>query len=319
MANRAQYDDRTKAIVRAKYPLCRTPADRDALARELGIDSRQKLYNLASRLLATRPHSGSAGELIEVEPVYDARTDLRRLYLRDKPEETVWTPDQDRYITEHFGRTHIESIGFYLNRSETAVAYRARHLRLRSIPKYYDLEKVAPWLGMTKREVLALLPKRGLKVHPCTDQRGRLRITLVSTPSLARVLLKDWFWKVLVDKRNADRFFIKDIVESMASMMRGEATWEFNCWVSHGHTSLNPFSDVCFGMFYTRPDEYMAGEDLTPEQLSPSANVASDDWRRSNRPVVISDEADDDNDMYADADQASAELGSDRAEAAIAA
>jgi hypothetical protein len=169
-----------------------------------------------------------------------------------------------------------------LNRTETAVAYRARQLGLRNIPKYYDLKKVAPWLGLSHRSVL-LLAKRGLEVHPCTDSNGRLCITLISTTSLARVLLKDRFWKLLADRYGADKFFIKDIVESVVALQKGEANWEPNCWVSHGHTCLNPFSEACFGLFFDGYDDKMAGYELDPRDLAPSANVGSDHWKRGMR------------------------------------
>jgi len=285
MANRTQYSEDVKAVVKAKYHLCRTPEDRDALARECGIGSRQKLYNLASRLNATRPHANSHAEWTDDEEGYDATQDSARLYLRDNPATLVWSLDQDRYLSEHFGRTFIESIGFYLNRTETAVAYRARQLGLRNIPKYYDLKKVAPWLGLNYRAVF-LLSAKGLEIHPCTDRRGKSAITLISTTSLARLLLKDRLWKELVDVYGADKFFIKDVVESVVAMQRNEANWEPNCWVSHGHTCLNPFSDTCFSWFYDGYDDKMAGFDLDPRDLAPTANVASDHWRRGSRVEV---------------------------------
>lgn len=287
-SSRAQYPDETKALVKAKYPLCKTPEDRDRLARECGIGSRQKLYNLASRLTATRPHSGSDTDWSSEELGYEPEQDFSRLYLRDDfPHRDengnvvglVWTEDDRRYLREHFGRTKIEDIAFFLNRTETAVAYEARKMRLRNIPKYYDACKVAPWLGIPMRDLL-LLSKRGLEIFPCTDRFGKLKITLVSTTSLARVLLRDRLWKRLVDKFDADEFFIRDIIESIAELQQEVAVWEPNPWVSHGHTCLNPFSDACFGWFYNGHDEKMAGEDLDPRDLSPAANVASDYWRR---------------------------------------
>jgi hypothetical protein len=282
MANRAQYSDDIKAVVKAKYPLCRTPADRDALAQECGIGSRQKLYNLASRLFATRPHANSAAEWVEDEDGYDATQDFSRLQLRDNPAILEWTTDNRRYLREHFGKTFIESIAFMLNRSETACAYEARRMGLRNVPKYYDMRKIGAWLGLSSRELL-LLSKHGLDIHPCTDRSGELAITLVSTTSLARVLIKDGFWKKLVDRRQADAYFIADIIESVVDLQKGIANWEPNCWVSHGHTCLNPFSDACFGWFYDGNDEKMAGADLDPRDLAPSANVSSDNWRRGTR------------------------------------
>lgn len=279
MSNRAQYPDEIKAIVKAKYPLCATPADRDRLAEECGIGSRQKLYNLASRLLATRPHANAATEWIGDEDGYDATEDTSRLYLRDDPETLTWEADDDRYLREHFGKTFIESIGFMLNRTETACAYRARQLGLRNIPKYYDEAKVSAWLGLAPAD-LRVLERRGLERYPCTDSRGNVKIVLLSTTSLARVLLQDRLWKHLVDKRDADLFFIKDIVESILELQRGDAIWEHNPWVSHGHTCLNPFSEACFGWFYDGFDEKMAGADLDPADLTPEADVTSDYWRR---------------------------------------
>jgi len=268
-------------LVKAKYPLCKTPADRDRLASEANIDSRQKLYNLASRLMATRPHAGDDTDWSSEESGYEPSDDLSRLYLRDdfSQREQMWSKDDRRYLTEHFGRTKLEDIGFFLNRTETAVAYEARQIGLRNVPKYYDVRKVAPWLGITMRDLL-LLSKRGLELFPCTDCYGKLRITLVSTTSLARILTKDRLWKRLVDRYDADEFFIRDVVESVAELQKGTAIWEPNPWVSHGHTSLNPFSEACFGWFYNGYDEKMAGEDLDPRDLSPSANVASDYWKR---------------------------------------
>ena len=47
---RARYSDEVKEEVRQLYPLCRTTADKEKLAKELGIGSVAKLYNLSSRL-----------------------------------------------------------------------------------------------------------------------------------------------------------------------------------------------------------------------------------------------------------------------------
>jgi hypothetical protein len=276
---RARYSAEVKAIVKAKYHLCRTPEDRDALAAECGIASREKLYNLASRLSTTRSHADSRRVVTSDEQPYDATEDASRLLLRDDPETLTWSEDQDRYLSEHFGRTFVESIAFMLNRSETAVAYRARRLGLRGIPKYYDKIKVTAWLGVSERE-MTRPGSRILDIHPCTDRHGRVRITLVSTTSLARLLVHARARTALIDRHGADLFFISDVIESVADLQRGAAAWEADAWVSHGHTCLNPFSEMCFGLFYKGFDEKMAGAELEPWDLSPSANVSSDSWRR---------------------------------------
>jgi hypothetical protein len=277
---RAQYSNEVKALVKAKYPLCKTPADRDRLAEECGIGSRQKLYNLASRLLATRPHSGSENDWAIEEAGYDASQDLTRLYLRDDPDQLTWNADDRRYLSEHFGRTFIEDIAFFLNRTETAVAYEARRMGLRNVPKYYDAAKVAPWLGISMSNLLKF-SRLGLDIFPCCDRYGKLKITLISTTSLARFLLRDRLWRNLVDRYDADLFFIRDVIESAVELQKGNTVWEPDPWVSHGHTCLNPFADLSFGWFYHGRERAMDGlEELDPRDLAPGANVTSDDWRR---------------------------------------
>ena len=265
-------------MIRACYPMCRSPEDRQLLADMYGIGSIQKLYNLASRIDATRPHAGSSEDWT-AEDGYDPTRDFPRLYLRDDPNSLVWDQDADRFLRDHFGKTLIEGLAMFLQRSESAVAYRARIMGFRNVPKYYDLRKVAPWLGVQASDVL-LMTKLGLEVFPCCDAKGQIKITLVSTTSLARVLLRGRLWKRLLDKRDADEFFIRDIVESIVSLQKENAVWEPNPWVSHGHTSLNPYSETCFGLFYNGYDEKMAGDDLDPRDLSPRSGVTSDYWRR---------------------------------------
>lgn len=160
--------------------------------------------------------------------------------------------------------------------------YRARHLGLRNIPKYWDISKATAWLGLEIKDLL-LLRKTGLDMFPCTDRNGKVKIVLLSTTSLARVLLRGRLYKKLLnpDKYDADAFFIHDIIESIADLQKEEAVWEPNAWVSHGHTCLNPFADLSFGWFYDGHDKAMDGlEDLDPRDLSLRANVTSDDWLR---------------------------------------
>ena len=286
--SRAQYSPETKARVHVCYPICKSPADRQRLADDENIGSLQKLYNMASRIDATRAHAGSTEDWM-ADDGYDATEDWARLYLRDDPNAVSWNADDDRFLREHFGKTKIEEIGVFLNRSETAVAYRVRQLRLRNIPKYYDIRKVAPWLGLKVSDVL-LMTKLGLDVFPCCNADGEIKITLVSTTSLARTLLRGRLWKRLVDKYDADEFFIRDVIESVVALQKGEAVWEPSPRVSHGRVSLNPYSETCFGLFYDGFDEKMAGDDLDPRDLHPDARVTSDDWRRGENGSDDSDE-----------------------------
>lgn len=281
--SRAQYSEEQKALVLSKYNLCFSSDDRMTLAEEAEVESLQKLYNLSSRLGATRPHTGSGEEwTADTADGYDVTQDYSRLYLREDFYNLQWTEKEDAFITEHFGRSFIEEIAFFLNHSETAISYRARKLGLRNIPKYWDIMKVAPWLGLEKND-LFLLRKYGLEIFPCTDREGEVKIILVSTTSLARVLLRGRLYKRLLnpEKYAGDMFFIRDIIESVAELQKEEAVWEPNAWVSHGHTCLNPFADLSFGWFYDGHDKAMEGlDELDPRDLSSKANVLSNSWRR---------------------------------------
>lgn len=52
-----RYSATVKDAVLSRYPLCRTQAEKEELARELGIGGIQKLYNLASNLGVSKPAS----------------------------------------------------------------------------------------------------------------------------------------------------------------------------------------------------------------------------------------------------------------------
>lgn len=152
-SERLNYPDAVKELVGRKYRLCRSKSDRAALAEEatellrsiLGEDTPPitipKLYNLASRLGATRGHEEDVDTVI---PGYDAREDPMRLHLRDDPDTLEWSASDLKYLSDHWGNTHIEEIAYMLNRTETAVSYKARTLGLRNVPKMWDLRKVAP-------------------------------------------------------------------------------------------------------------------------------------------------------------------------------
>jgi hypothetical protein len=302
MSNDRLYPDDVRLAIARKYSLALSRLDKRLLAEMYAIESEAKLYNLASRLKATRPHASTVARWTEAEipqvEEYDPRTDVTRLLIRVDPESHTWTSEHDRYITERWAadegktrRLSIEEIAFFLDLSETAVAYRARILGLRNIPKYYDVSKVALWLGVTIGSLFKHGPSMGLDLYACTDRHGKMRrhpngeggIVLVSTISLARFLVEDHRHMKLID-RGADKFFIRDILESVRELRTGEACWEPNIWVSHGHTCLCPWSAASFRAFFNGYDTDMEGIGVTmhPRDLSPSRQVGSDVWKREN-------------------------------------
>lgn len=323
--SRNQYPQEVKDLVLLKYPRCRTIEDKWALAYEvadlMGIPKDdpnllQKLYNLASRIKATRRHRTTAEEWTsEDELRYDPSTDRARLEIRDDPETLEWTKGDERYLKQNWKIYKIEDIAFQLNRSETAVAYRARKLGLRQVAKYYDMEKVGPWLGLTQKDMINLQEK-GLELKPCTDYRGEYKLTLVSAASLYRLLRNEKLRTFLIQNRRADRFFIMDVIESMEGVIAThtkrvfeqkktegkkltaeetkqlaaakakireigrELDFEVNDWVSHGHTCLCPYSEYTLGTRFDGTDTETTGYELKPDELHPDKKVGTAEWRR---------------------------------------
>jgi hypothetical protein len=250
---RARYSNYVKDQVRKRYHLCRTTADKQALADELGIGSVPKLYNLASRLRATGQERGAPEEAIGEAHYRD------RLLEREDPENTRFTPDADSYLKAEFGRRTVEAIAFHLHHSETAVLYRARQLGLRKPVKHWRIDKVAPWFGMETEE-LRELGEEGLDIHPLGDRKGRVILEVVSTTSLARWLERKANLK-RIRAQGADEFFIREIAESVADLVGGKTEFELCKFLSHGHVCMNPFTDSSFGLFCTNSDRQRAGED----------------------------------------------------------
>lgn len=260
---RPLYTDEQKRIVLEQYQYCHTRSEKAALAERLGM-SMEQLYNLANRLKATRTYqeraaqNGLAGQ---------AAFAPARLLEREDPATAVFTADQDAYLSRHFGydargRKHLEEISFHLGHTETAVAWRARHLGLRRFCKYWDAAKVTAWLGQEE----AVLRRWGVDFFPCLDRQSELAITLVSSSSLLRMLEEPGREQELVDA-GADRFFLLELSELAASLRRGDALWEVSRWISHGQTHLNPWGGVSFGLFDDGSDDAIPGRELHPSDL----------------------------------------------------
>lgn len=250
---RARYSNYVKDQVRQRYPLCRTTADKEHLATELGIGSVAKLYNLASRLGAT----GKTGAELHSHVIAHEE---ERLLVRENPDDTTFDTDADHYLRAEFGRRSTATIAFHLHHTETAVLYRARQLGLRLPVKYWDILKVAFWLGM---EVAAFrqLAQEGLDIYDFHDpDSGRLVKEVVSTTSLARWMAISGNAKRL-RAASADEFFIREIGESVRAIADRETEFERCKFLSHDHICMNTYTAVSCGLYCTNTDRQRAGED----------------------------------------------------------
>lgn len=263
-ARRAKYTNAQKELVRDKYPLCRTLEDKEALAAELGIESIHKLYNLASRLRATRTYDewavGSGDTSDDMPDRYDATDDLDRLRLRETPADTTFTAEDDRYLKRSFGRQTIEQISFHRGHTETAMLYRARHLGLRRPVRYWDTTKVEAWLNIEPAE-WEDIEKEGVDRFPLRNRRQEVVMILVSTTSLFRWLVQGNRWQRLVAHAGADEFFVREIIETVPEIQAGETEWESCRFLSAGHVCMCPYALNSFGLFCSNNERHAAGED----------------------------------------------------------
>jgi hypothetical protein len=264
-AQRTRYSPYIKEQVRKRYHLCRTTADKQILADELGIGSVSKLYNLASRLGATAEESG-------VE-------ESGKQFIKENPKTTKFTRDADRYLKDEFGRREIEKIAYHLGHSETAIFYRARHLGLRLPVKYWRLDKVATWLDRTPDEIKEW-KEEGLDIHPLGNRNRELVIEVISTTSLGRWMQEKGNMKRLREGHDIDEFFVLEIKETIKDLMNQETQFERCKFLSHGHVCQNPFTQNSYGLFCTNNEKYRAGEDprcsvrtLAIEDLDPEEKV----------------------------------------------
>jgi hypothetical protein len=246
-----RYSPEVIAQVILRYPLCITTEDKVNLAKELGIETVEKLYNLASRHGATG--RGSAAKLAR-----DAAQNPDLLDNREDFVEVKWTRKADKYLKERFGSKPIESIAFHVGHTETAVLYRARKLGLRLPVKIWKLEKVCAWLSMSPQEIKSV--PDGPEFYPFSGLDQKLEFEVVTTSSLAR-----WFARPGVRDdlraRGADEFFIREIMESVADLAAKKTRFERCRFLSHGHVCMNTRSFSSFGCYCTNTERQKAGED----------------------------------------------------------
>jgi hypothetical protein len=212
----------------------------------LGIGTVSRLYNLASRLdvAGSQPEDVTPGQ---------------RDQIKLDPAETTFTRRADQYLKREFGRRPIEDIAFHLHLSEPAVVFRARTLKLRKPVKFWPLDKVSEWMGMSEDEVAAL-SEEGLDLFPMAGRDGKKALTVVSTSSLARWMKLKKNLKRL-DQLGADKFFIAEIQESVQEIVDKKTGFELCSFLSHGHVCMNPLSQASYGFYCTNNDVYEAGDD----------------------------------------------------------
>lgn len=262
-ARRVLFTNEQKQIVAEQYQYCLTRQDKLALARRVGLQSLEQLYNLANRMAITRR---PLEDLTDISSGTDPAFAPARLRLREDPDVVTLDADGIDYLTRHFGRLYIEQIAFHVGRSEALVMHAARQMGLRRFVRYWEASKAMAWLDRDEDE----LTSRGTDFYRCLDRRGREAITLVSTTSLLRMLDgpggREW-----IAARDADACFVRELEDTLTAIRAGDAQFEAGRWVSHGHVCLNPWGGVSFGLFDDGTDHKIPARDLHPSDLTAEA------------------------------------------------
>lgn len=257
---RPRYTDWQKEMMALLYALADGPESLEWLRKRIGLSSRSKLHNMASRDKYTRKFQGEA---------YDPQNDATLLDRRMDPATTVFDQDFDEHLERSFSKKQtLAQIAFFRGYTEIAAAYRARQLGLRRPAQYWDLRYVCRWLGVSKGELEVIGRPVGLKILACCNRRGKIGIWLVDAETLAATLAQKGVAAKLASERRADKFFIREVIEASLSVKQGIDTWEPCPWISFAHTSLNPYCEVSMGMHYNGQDPAIRTS-YYPEQLQP--------------------------------------------------
>jgi hypothetical protein len=259
---RPRYTDWQKQMMATYYALAGSgvPENLEWLRQRIGLSSRSKLHNMASRDQHTRRFQENA---------YNPNEDWSLLDHRMDPATTTFDAEVDAHLMHGFGkRQSLAEIAFFRCYTEIALAYRARQLGLRKPCRYWDLRYVCRWLGLSKEQLEVVGRPAGLKILTCCNKRGKVGIYLVESKSLASTLARPGLIAKLVEQRNADQFFIREVLESVLSVRQGVDEWEPCPWISFAHTSLNPYCEMSMGLAYDGSDPTIRTS-YYPEQLQP--------------------------------------------------
>lgn len=249
------------------YPLREHPAETQFLVALAGVASSARLHDLAHDRLAARTYSPATGHRRPERGAALARALApARWSLRD-PWPLEWPPHTDALLRARVGRRPLPVLAYLCGRTEAAVAYRARVLGLREVPRVYELAPVAAWLGLPTRVVRLLATTGRLEVLTYPDTSGGAEH--VTTRSLAALLSSPGadgapWWTGLPA---ADPHFCRDIVEGASELAAGAARWTASPWASHAGTSLNPYSPATYGLLHRTVDPHARAAASLPWDL----------------------------------------------------
>lgn len=257
---RERFTDEQRALVAARYPACRTREEKLQLMREAGISSLRRLYQLAYTLGVTRPSldlsdqrfaeyvAGDKSSVLEQRRA-DEKTRKEVRARRDDPRRP-FKDTEDQLLQAQFGRLELWRIAAQLERSETALLYRARHLGLRQAAFGFELELAAQWMDLTPEQLRRAVGGKVLQHEPACDNPG---VRWVPTVALGEMIRRIGKW--LIRERNPDPFFIREIqesakiIEEARALKSGTDRIAACAWLDHSNQCRNPSAGPCFSLF----------------------------------------------------------------------
>jgi len=269
---RSRYQPWQREMVTKEYPTCQTPEEKLDLCRRAGIKDIRRLYNLACQEGITRrsddlsdaefrAFTNGDKHVMSLRRSYTPEEEKEMLVLRDDPRTAKFTGEDDKFLIANYGRMSVTAIAKQRNFSETAVMYRARHLErpgrtpegqptpptpLRHPAVGFSLKRVAAWLGISEAEAQGL-KAGGVEIRPLPNRKGEVTGYWVLARSLAPFLKKHG--ARLIRERDADRFFIKEILETEQLLENCEAEQAGCYFVDHGHICNNPWAGPRYQTF----------------------------------------------------------------------
>lgn len=255
-----KYPEAIRDRVLAEYPYCTTPDEKQELADSLGMDSLNKLYNLASRLKATRTTNED-----DMHMGIEQADDVEAMLLKDqnakvisKISTTVFTEADDEYLKNHWGNTKLSMISAQRRHSEPALLYRARHLGLRKLQPQWDIKDVSRYISLPEDYLLHISELQIMSTQSSVE--NKLAHKFVST-----INLYNWIQTVdLMQDSNGsvDEFFLKELEESHDGIMNLRERWEGCKFITPDHRCSNPASFNSYGLYCAKVEgQHEAGED----------------------------------------------------------
>lgn len=269
---RTRYTQWQREMVALHYPTCRTPEEKLELCRKVGISDIRRLYNLACQMGLTRgsedlsdaefrEYMAGNKNVMSLRRRHNQQDERQLLERREDPRTTKWSPEDDKFLMANFGRMGISSIALQRGHSETAVMYRSRYLTrqerdldgnlmppqpLRRPAIGFSIGRVCAWLGLSEEELRAL-QTAGVVIRPLPNRRNENQDHWVLARSLAPFLRK--YGARLIKEKNADVFFIKEILETEEAITKDKLESESCYFLDHGHKCQNPWSGPCYQLF----------------------------------------------------------------------